>query len=62
MSNHSPPPPPPPTSDGLDPNSFVGIDFSGAAFSDLDPNIFNRESSLDFERELAAWFEPESTA
>ncbi|KAI0794680.1 hypothetical protein C8Q74DRAFT_1250070 [Fomes fomentarius] len=58
VSNHAPSPPPPPTSDGLDPN----IDFSGAYFSDLDPNIFNRETSLDFERDFAAWFDPESTA
>ncbi len=61
MSNHPPPPPPPPSaSDGLDPNSF-GIDFT-AGLTDFDPNLFNGDSSLNFERDFAAWFDPENAA
>lgn len=57
MSNHPPPPPPPPSAD-LDPNAF-GIDF-GAGLADFDPNFLNGESSLNFERDFAAWFDPEN--
>ena len=60
MSNH-PPPPPPPT-DGLDPNSFAGIDFSSAGLGDFDPSFLNSDSSLNFERDFAAWFDPENAA
>ena len=55
MATH--PPPPVPATDGLDSSSF-GIDFS-AGLGDFDPGMFNGES-LNFERDFAAWFDPEN--
>ena len=54
MANH--PPPPVPATNGLDATSF-GIDFSAGL--DFDPWMFNGES-LNFERDFAAWFDPEN--
>ena len=54
MANH--PPPPVPATNGLDATSF-GIDFSAGL--DFDPGMFNGES-LNFERDFAAWFDPEN--
>ncbi|KAI0653019.1 hypothetical protein C8Q70DRAFT_656777 [Cubamyces menziesii] len=62
--NHPPPPPPPAplTNDNLDP--AFGLDF-GSGLGDFDPNmgdtLFSADSSLNFERDFAAWFDPEST-
>ncbi|KAI0331696.1 hypothetical protein GY45DRAFT_601182 [Cubamyces sp. BRFM 1775] len=59
--NHPPPPPPPVTNDNLDP--AFSLDF-GSGLGDFDPNmsdtLFGAESSLNFERDFAAWFDPES--
>ena len=51
-------PVPVPTTDGLDATSF-GLDFSAGL--DFDPGMFNGES-LNFERDFAAWFDPENAA
>ena len=58
MASHPPPPPsvPVPAADGLNATSF-GIDFSAGL--DFDPGMFNGES-LNFERDFAAWFDPEN--
>lgn len=63
--SHPPPPPPPAPSvptDGLDPSNFGPIDFGAVTDFDasLDPSIFGAETSLNFERDFAAWFDPEN--
>ncbi|KAI0737354.1 hypothetical protein C8Q80DRAFT_330501 [Daedaleopsis nitida] len=59
MSNH-PPPPPPPTADALDPSALGPFDFQG--LDGFDPSFLNGDSSLNFERDFAAWFDPENAA
>ena len=54
---HPPPPQAPPSAD-LDPNAF-GINFS-AGNGTFDPSFWNGETSLNFERDFAAWFDTES--
>ena len=51
-------PVPVPATDGLDATSF-GLDFSAGL--DFDPGMFSGES-LNFERDFAAWFDPENAA
>ena len=57
--NH--PPPAPLRNDNLDP--AFGLDF-GSGLRDFHPNmgdaLFSPDSSLNFERDFAAWFDPES--
>ena len=61
MANHPPPPAPPVPvpapnpADALDPNAF---DFSFGEF-DVGGSLMN-DSSLNFERDFAAWFDPEN--
>ena len=42
---------------GLD--AFGGLDF-GAGLGDFDPSLFNGDASINFERDFAAWFDPEN--
>ncbi|KAI8985655.1 hypothetical protein BD414DRAFT_537151 [Trametes punicea] len=62
--NHPPPPPPPPSAtDGIDPSTFGGIDFDAGLEgfdSGIDNSLFGAESSINFERDFAAWFDPEN--
>ena len=62
MANHPPPLPPPSVlvTDGLNANSF-GIDFP-AGQGNFDPSLFNGDSSINLERDFAAWFDPENAA
>ncbi|KAI1786015.1 hypothetical protein LXA43DRAFT_1099614 [Ganoderma leucocontextum] len=58
MSNHPPPPPPPgPNPTDFDPTTF-SLNF--AEFGDLDATTLMSDSSLNFERDFAAWFDPEN--
>ncbi|TBU56773.1 hypothetical protein BD310DRAFT_823001 [Dichomitus squalens] len=62
MSNHHPPPPPPPATnpaDALDPSAF-NVDFPFGDF-DVTGGLMG-DSSLNFERDFAAWFDPENAA
>ena len=54
------PPPPVLVTDGLNANSF-GIDFP-VGLGNFDPSLFNGDSSINLERDFAAWFDPENAA
>ncbi|KAI0676144.1 hypothetical protein C8Q78DRAFT_964327 [Trametes maxima] len=63
MSHPPPPPlPPVPAPEGLDPSTFPNLDFatiSGDFDGNPDLTLFgDTESSLNFERDFAAWFDP----
>ena len=60
MSNHPPPPPPP--GPGPNPSEFDASSFSlnFSELGDLDASTFMGDTSLNFERDFAAWFDPEN--